>query len=169
MTLHGVDWNSQASRNVEWIQILLISQQHYSARHGRQPADERLKMLPQQWVVITLGSDEPEGLVEAERFGTMLPPEPIDRAARGYLPQPEHEVLVRIERAYAVVQLQKDLLRQILRECPVHQHAQGDAVNPALVQSDERRKSVALAGARGGKQLIRLAWLDLWQRRAACT
>jgi hypothetical protein len=78
-------------------------------------------------------------------------------------------VLVRIERADAVVELQKDLLRQILGKCPIHQHAKRNAENARLVQPDERRKTVALAGARGGKQLIGLAWLDLWQRRAACT
>jgi len=120
-------------------------------------------MLPQQRVGVTLGSDEPEAFVETDRLATVLPAKPIDRTACGYLPQPEHQVLVRIERADAVVELQKDLLRQIFGQCSVRQHAQRNAENARLVQSDERRKSVALASARGGKQLIRHAWLDLWQ------
>jgi hypothetical protein len=169
MTLHGVDRNSQGLRDVEWIEILLVSQQQYGAWHGCEPAEERFKMVPQQRIGVTLGGHEPEALVERQCFGPVLPPELIDRAARCYLPQPEHEVLVRIDRADAAVELQKDLLRQILSECPVRQHAKRDTVNPGLVQSNERRKSGVLAGTCGGKQLIRLAWLDFWQRRAACT
>ena len=113
-------------------------------------------MLAQQGVVLTIRGDEAQALVEGKRFGTMLPPQAIDRAARCYLPQPEHQVLVRIDRADAVMELQKDLLRQIFRERPVHQHAQRDAENAGLMQPHERGKSVAFAGARGGEQLVRL-------------
>jgi len=151
MTLHRVDWNFKSSRDIEGIQVLLVSQQHYSPWHGCKPADERLNMLPQQRIVLAVGNCEPEALVQGKRFGTMLPPQPIDRAACCYLAQPEHQVLVRIDRADAVMELQKDLLRKILRERAVHQHAQRDAVNPGLVQPDERRKAGAFAGACGGK------------------
>jgi len=168
MTLHGVDWNSQDLRDVQWIQILLVSQQDYRAWHGFQPGNQGLQMLLQQRIIVTFGSGESETLVDAERFATMLLPQPVDRAACCYLPQPGYEVLVRIDRADAAMELQKDLLRQILRECPVHQHAKRNAVNPCLMQPDQCRKSVALTGTRGGKEFIRRAWLNFWQRKAAC-
>src|SRR5882724_502011 len=111
MTLHGVDGKFQGLCDVRWIQILLVSQQHDSAWHGCQPANERLEMLPQQRIIITFGSNEPKVVIDRNRLHTMLLPQPVDGASRRHLPQPEHEMWMRLDRADAAMELQKDLLR----------------------------------------------------------
>ena len=119
-------------------------------------------MLPKQRIVLRRRCEQQlcRRFVERSLRNELLPSQAIDSPIRRHPPQPEHEVLVRLERAHASIHLQKHLLRQIFGKRPVQQHAQGNAVNQRLMQPDERSEARGAAGTRTGKRIFRLAWLE---------
>ena len=140
MAFHCTDRHTQHFRDIHWIEIFLIPQQHHHTGAFRQVPDQTPQPFAQKRIPIRrLGHSLGNGIETDTRTEPALS-RLIDAAMADSAPKPPRGMRRAFNLTELPVELQKNILRQFLGPFPIAQETHRDAEYQRLVVGDDLRK-----------------------------